>query len=738
MASLDKARLPAQLGGGLALDLVGPALVAHLPGTISPAARALASTLPADPEHDLIIVDFPVDAAERWEQLASALARRGKGVRLVLETRASEKGARAGRWLSGRLGRAVVAPQGTLHRGLSGCQFVGGPAGSGWTCFLPGRPPEWLGTRYPSPSWDSRAVSAPFQLGSASEAEPLPCGMWLRPPGRPGLVDADRTRLVRSVPCQPEVLTVILGGRQLKPFSAADVKALWQVLPLRDRAKVRFVHYGPVAVPAGRSLGPYLADLVGAEVRCYTGIPLGGTDGLEVRLLRADGSLGWRSHVEELIHPARAAGASEPAPPGMSTRRQAPLSGLSEIGPATYRIAEDLVLEVVQAGLWVRPDQLPPHAGIVRAAVPDPASHRLFYEDATPEMARRTWDAAQQVLAALDYSTRLITVTFAAGTLAAKPLPAPETPSPDGTAAAAHVDVPFPHLTQLLDLKSIFDTAPATHVAESRLGIADVLSGSAAPLILPDPEGLEASRRWMRSNLPDEFGPLADPLRRVLSTTSDLLAGKDFEDALTDAVALRQLLDASNGLDEGLRFDKSGSLIHIAACAAEALTALPVHRGGTVAALTAPPQREELSELPVCEPGFYTVLGRPALCQQGESDLFVWSMTGRITMALEQPGDLLLGRVVFKPGTWFKVLSSVPPTAGQRGRVLVRELAGAELPTASAGQANGRSLDRIAKISLLRFADTAGTADPVAVPAAGRLFRLPGSSPRLYETRAAR
>ncbi|MER6871744.1 hypothetical protein ABT279_16505, partial [Amycolatopsis sp. NPDC000673] len=71
--------------GALEKKTVGNALVVHLAEGMTVQAQSLALGVAADPEHDLVVVDLPVDSPiAMWESVARALPRRRRGVRLVI------------------------------------------------------------------------------------------------------------------------------------------------------------------------------------------------------------------------------------------------------------------------------------------------------------------------------------------------------------------------------------------------------------------------------------------------------------------------------------------------------------------------------------------------------------------------------------------------------------------------------------------------------------------------------
>lgn len=718
MSPLAKLRPRSRSTAVLATETVGNALVVHAHEGMSAEARSLASALPADPDNDLVVADPPPESASTyWDSFAASLPRGRRGLRVVFANRSRELGALAGHWLSTRLGRTVLAPDGVQSRDLNGSVFVDAGAGSGWMRFRPGREPEREGKRFPQPSWESPAVAESFRAGPASTAEPLPSGLWLRPNGDKPRLDANRNRLTHAIPCQPDILTVVLGGRDLAELPLDDVVPVWQALPAADRPKVRFVHFGPVAVSRNRPLFPALADLLDEEITCYTGIPVGQTD---VYLLRPDGSHGWNAFVQQLSYV-----------PGVAAPRlrvhRAPVAGLPEIGPVTYEYAPDVVVEIVPAGLWIRPPDAPAHADAVRGTPVDPATNMLLYEDSDPVHGSRLWTVTQELLDRLDYSTRLAS--------RAVPTTAVCTPMPTAPPAAREpldpAEVLLPWLTELLDTESLPKPSPSpdkpvTLTVSSPKQAVDVTT-------TPPKEDMDAARAWVRENWPDEFGERADPLRAMLTNHPKLVTGSR-EDALVDAVALRMYLTGrAPELDAGLRSGEDGPHVRLARCAVAALMSLPPHRGSTAAALTPTPEQWEFyrQHKVLSEWGFHTMLAAPCSAREGEADVFVWSMTGRRTRLFEDTEQAVDGRVVFPPGTCFKVLDLTEGEAGGRARILLRELSSTEIGTDGKVDENRRSLDQLARTSLLRFADKPATRGPVAhVPAAlaPNLFRLPGTT----------
>ncbi|TDD42369.1 hypothetical protein [Saccharopolyspora elongata] len=369
--------------------------------------RDLALGLAADPDHELVVVDLPMDSSFAvWESTAKLLPRKRRGVRLVIGGRRSrETTALAGQWLSERLNCPVIAPDGSIMRSVGGSLFVDAGWGTGWVRFQPGKPPKPDGKRFPRPAWETAACLIEIMPTSAgSVAEPLPGGVWLRPRGPESVLRAHRKRLVETLPCQPDVCVVVLGCPGAPPITIQDITRFWSWLPDELRAQLRLAKFGPLTVPGNTSYYQNIADTLGEQITCYTGIPVGSRTEPEVYTLRTDGTVGWRAFAEEMTYtPAVAEGLA--MPPALRSYC-APVFGVKEIAPAVYQYAPDVVLEVVQSGLWLRPPYELPHAPAIRSVEPDAERHLVLFEDGHGDASGRLRELAEDVLGCLVPATR--------------------------------------------------------------------------------------------------------------------------------------------------------------------------------------------------------------------------------------------------------------------------------------------------------------------------------------------
>ncbi|MCO8275498.1 hypothetical protein M1L60_33435 [Actinoplanes sp. TRM 88003] len=373
--------------------VVGNAIVLHAPDAISVEAQSLALSVTADEDNDVVVLDLGDGLAiDSWESMAGALPRHRRGIRLMACGRNRASAAMAGQWLSERLNRTVIAPDGDLVRGAGGALLVHSITRSGWVRFRPGRPPSWDSKRFPVPAWD-RAVTDNRPTSANGEVEPLPGAVWIHDTRYPGQVAEHRRRLIEDLPCHPETMPVLLGCPGAPPLSLDDVVRFWRDLDPDLQARARFVEYGRVRLPEGETLGQALADLFATPVVCYTGVPSGTPRRWQVRAVRPDGTLGWSPFATELRYTPRAHENTRARRPEVLSHRP-PLRWTEEVGPRVYWYAPDAVVEVVEAGLWMRSTDEPAGAERVRATTLDPRGAALIFDDSDAKRADRMRELA--------------------------------------------------------------------------------------------------------------------------------------------------------------------------------------------------------------------------------------------------------------------------------------------------------------------------------------------------------
>ncbi len=385
---------------------VGNALLVHPRGFVDSRALNFTQSLAADPQHTLVVLDLPASPKDAvWETLARALDRRGRSFRLVPGRGTREDVSRAAQWLADRLERIVLAPDGAVLPAAGGALFVPAHHGAGWLRYRPNLPSIPDSRRFPTPHWEFSVPDRPRPTGTGGVVEPLPGGVWLRGAWDEARVAGHRGRLVDRLAGHPQLLAVALGSPGEAALPLEEIAAFWRGLPSSARPLVRFIPYGPVAVPEGAVLGQVLADLIGQRIAVHPGIPVAGPDGSvpRIRTLLRDGGLGWPPYAEEFgFAPRTQTGGRPMAPVPLSVR--APVGDLPSVGPGVYQYAPDAVLEVVQSGLWVRPPTEPRDGHSVRCAPAHPPSPAIVYDETDPASVDRMRSIAHELLRGLDPS----------------------------------------------------------------------------------------------------------------------------------------------------------------------------------------------------------------------------------------------------------------------------------------------------------------------------------------------
>ncbi|MET9530448.1 hypothetical protein ABZY02_07730 [Streptomyces sp. NPDC006649] len=403
-ARLAKAALRA-VGPTLEARSVGNALLIHPRGFVDNRALAFSERLAADPQHTLVVLDLPARPDnDVWETVARTLDRKGNSFRLIPGRGTREDVQRAARWLADRLDRVVLAPDGPLVPAAGGALFVPAHHGLGWLRYRPNMASAPDSRRFPKPQWEYSVPYQPYQIGTGGTAEPLPGGVWIRGSWEDSATPGHRQGLIDLLAGDPDLLAVALGSpgaSSALPLEA--VSAFWATLPSSARHLVRFVSYGPVAVPEGAQLGQALADLLGQRVAVYAGLPSAGvTAGArEIRTLQADGSLGWRPYADEFGYTPRGPN-GEPAPPPVPLNTRVPAGATPTGRPGIYQHTPEVFLEIVQSGLWVRSRNEPRDGHLIRSAPADPAHPALLYDQSDPALADHLRSAANELLPVLE------------------------------------------------------------------------------------------------------------------------------------------------------------------------------------------------------------------------------------------------------------------------------------------------------------------------------------------------
>ncbi|MFI9274613.1 hypothetical protein ACIGXM_28480 [Kitasatospora sp. NPDC052896] len=386
---------------GLQCRAAGHALLVHPKGRPDPQAVEFTARLAPDPQHTPVVLDLPRGALDTaWEPVARLLADRPGSLRLVFGRATAAEARRAGQRIADHLDRVVLVPDGEPVPTAGGGLFVPIDHGAGWLQLRPGRLAQPESHRYPRPLWEFSTLDRPWATSPYGMVESVPCGVWLRGARPTGLLDGWR-RLVETLPADPHVLTVVLGSPGGPAVPLADAIGLWDTLLPSVRRQVRFVPYGPVALPPGAgALGQELADAFGQHVVVCAGLPVlpAAHDAPpHVRGLLADGSPGWQPHAARYRYSPRPQTLFEAPPPELLGVR-APLPALPQVGTGVWEFAAGAVLEIVQSGLWLRPALEPGDGDDVRR-LPAPQGYAaLLYDRSEPATAERMHAFAQDLL----------------------------------------------------------------------------------------------------------------------------------------------------------------------------------------------------------------------------------------------------------------------------------------------------------------------------------------------------
>lgn len=694
------------------VETIGNATVLSVGESPSTDAGAIAEVVAPDTEYELVVADLPQAPSVRtWEALAEAVPRGRRGIRFVPVGFAGEATTMVGHWLAERLRRTVLIPHGALHQAANGGLFVHSFPGSGWLSCRPRQPSAWEAKRYPRPSWDSEPAGEESTTTTGGLCEPIPAGVWVHPDADTSVLARHRDRLVSGVPCQADVMTVVVGCPGTSAVSLDDIATVWAGLPSALRGSVRLACYGPVTLPSGSDFGQAVAERLCEPVVCYPGLPVGDSDWPEVHTVDPDGRQGWRIYAREVEY-TPVGDAGSPASPSVRTH-WLPFAGLTQAERTAYWYTPDAVLEVVHAGLWLRSPDGSAHAQAVRSQPGDHAGVCVFYDDATERDAVRMEWLARDVVTRMDPQVRTRAGIVASGSVERFPAhpgvlggdsAGESEPQQDGPRSCADVTQPVPD-------------------RDAFAGVQE--------------HGYSMEREWVRRNLGIEHESLAESVSHAIEQDEPgSLGPSDRDDVITDAVAVRLQLSArGDRVDRALRLGEHGPHVPLARCVSSGLLRLPVHRGAAGYVTTIDDRRLELyRELDtVVDWGFVNALAGPCAEQVGNVDVLLWSMTARQTEALEpEARERVLDRVMFLPGTRFRVLEVVPAQSdSQRGRLLLREMAPGE--TDDNSDVDGEAMDGLAAESLRSEHERWREMAPLVRTAGAsrsRFADLPGQSPQ--------
>ncbi|MFI9814546.1 hypothetical protein [Saccharothrix variisporea] len=692
-------------------SFAGATLVVAPPQGPGQAATALARGLPVDRGRTVVVVDFPPgDESAFWPAVAAALKGRGP-VRLMTSHAGTMRPTAPAQWLAEQLQAEVVAADGAVTT-VPGAAFVVGNGGYGsWLRFLPGASPMPMGRRFPVPQWEAVDPNSPWPTGEVGISEPIPAGLWLRAQRVPFDPAAPDARAVVTLPCRDNVLTVVVGGPGQPPIPVEEVCRLLGGLSSAARSRVRLVWYG------GEHQGQEVADQLGEPIALYSGLPVAALrSGAAVVAVNPRGQQTWRPYVTEVSY-------TPGGVPSVSGYR-VPVPGLVERGPGVFDLGGGVVLEVVPSGLWVRDAE--DNGPEVRALPVDPEWARLTVGSPGKTTAGAVAVAGASLVERLEPEVRrLLKVVFC------DPTPAPQPPMAEPEVELPEDDYePVPPVTDREPTVAVVHHEPAHHEpahqpvahvpsARERLSAEPVEAPVPVHEVADEPVPISLDGPLPQSPAPvwgeregEEFVPAdhrsteaeRDALRRMLGERYAAHAAvacrhievrpedpEAFEAVVTDLAAVSACLQQDEEIMvEALRTGRLGRLWPYAAGVVSGLRRLPVHQGVTVC--WGDSRRYRTGDLLV-EHGVLSTVAGPSVPFDGRTEFVIWSVTGRRVQVVDSFGSVVQERVVFPPGTTFKVLAVAEAEESAPMQVMLQEVAGRhhELPPGVLG-----SLERAA------------------------------------------
>ena len=296
---------------------------------------------------------LPVMMEELADALAGRLPRGCAGLRLVAWDGGCGHGERPApaTVLASRLNIPVIAPAGPLLGVPGGALFAPAGRGSqrqgGWWRFAPGVAPGRVGWRFPAPPWEADLN----ELGTLPEGvvvDQVPAGVWLHRPGHYSVTD-----LVFSVPVDPGCPALIVSHPEERALRCDELGRALAAVPSRAVEHGVLTPYGQHPLADGRC-GEVVASVLHHPARVRTGLPLCAPAGQRAVVTVDEAGLPrWRPFVREMQYSPRGA-----APCPLDWVNPVPKLLTKPIGPATFALGGGWVAEVIEAGLWLRPERL--------------------------------------------------------------------------------------------------------------------------------------------------------------------------------------------------------------------------------------------------------------------------------------------------------------------------------------------------------------------------------------------
>lgn len=312
-------------------------------------ATGLARSLTLEADRLVVVAAGEIGGClpELAQRLHPWMRRGWESLRLVASRTATPLNASPAQDLAELLDIEVLAPDGNLVAVPGGSLFVTGHRDSGrsgsWWRFRPGQPPARAGARFPEPYWEGDLAGFSDPAVPGMVVEQIPAGLWVRRPGR-----VTRRDLAYAIPAEARSIALVVSRPGDPPLPALDFIRLASALPSSIRDQLVAVPYGDEPVE-GFPLGAVMATAIERNVRVLNGLPLQ-VDRYRRRVFTIDrgGSPNWAPLVHEFMwRPGSRA--------GIPTSWSTPDDELVPIGSGLLVLSRHWLVELVAAGLWIRP-----------------------------------------------------------------------------------------------------------------------------------------------------------------------------------------------------------------------------------------------------------------------------------------------------------------------------------------------------------------------------------------------
>lgn len=355
---------------GMKLSWLGAGAVLHSGDDPTPSAAQLVVSPHGSTECAVVIGSHnvklqPEMVEELAEVLAHGLPAGFSTMRFVAWDGACALGDRpaAAHMLSMRLGIDVISAAGPLLGVPGGSLFApvgrGAQRPGGWWRFRAGTMPVRVGWRFPAPLWEADLGELP-ELPGDLVIEHIPAGLWLHRRSVGSVTD-----LAYSVPTDHAHPSLILSHPSEEPLCREELGHGIGALPALTADKVVFTPYGQQPLSDG-PVGPVVADMLGRAVHVRTGLPLCAAGGQEAVVTIDDKCLPrWRTFARELWH------APHGTPRAIDWTNPAPEVLTMPAGQAAFALGSGWVCEVIEAGIWIRPENIGDQADWIRAVPVD-------------------------------------------------------------------------------------------------------------------------------------------------------------------------------------------------------------------------------------------------------------------------------------------------------------------------------------------------------------------------------